>query len=81
MKDIRLTLNIQEAIVMTPPEDQVQIDLSSVTVGDIQRVDNPALKALMLQVKQQLEEEATGERDPRKSSNHNVFYMSFYNYT
>ncbi len=66
---------------MTPAEDQVQIDMSKVSVGDIQRLDNPALKTLMLQVKQQLEEEAAGTRDRQKTANHNVFYLSFYNYT
>lgn len=66
---------------MTPPEDQVQIDMSNVTVGEIQQLDNPALKALMLQVKQQLEEEEAGSRDPLKSANHSVHYLNFYNYT
>jgi len=66
---------------MTPAEDRVQIDMSNVTVGEIQQMDNPALKALMLQVKQQLDEEAEGARDPLKSANHSVHYLNFYNYT
>jgi hypothetical protein len=65
---------------MAPAEDQVQIDMNNVTVGEIQRLDNPALKNLMLQVKKQLEEEAAGTRSPL-SSDHSVFYSNFYNYT
>jgi hypothetical protein len=77
---VRTTLS-QGSPLMAPADDQVQIDMSNVTVGDIQRLDNPALKALMLQVKKQMEEEATGSRDPLKSANHSVHYLNFYNYT
>jgi hypothetical protein len=66
---------------MTPAEEPVQIDMNNVTVGDIQRLDNPALKTLMMQVKQQLEEEAAGAQDPLKCTSHSVHYLNFYNYT
>jgi hypothetical protein len=66
---------------MTRPDDQVQIDMGNVTVGEIQRLDNPALKEIMLQVKKQLEDEATGSPERPKNTVHNVFYLSFYNYT
>jgi hypothetical protein len=66
---------------MAAAGDDPGLDVSNLTVGDIQRLDNPVLKGVLLQVKKQLEEEAAGARDPMQHTSHSVFYQEFYNYT
>ncbi len=59
---------------MAPAEERVEIDMANVTVGDIRQLDHPALKAVMLQVKKQMEEEGTAPRASMQHTSHSVFY-------
>ena len=64
---------------MAPTESGAPLDMGNLTVGDIQGLDNPVLKAVLLKVKKHLEEQAAGVREPMAHTSHEVFYSEFHN--
>ena len=62
---------------MESEEDRIDLDLNKVAVKELEALDNPVLKRVLLQVKKHLEEEATdapASMDYYSFNSHNVFY-------
>ena len=62
---------------MESAEDRIDLDLNKVTAKDLEGLDNPVLKRVLLQVKEHLEDEATGappSTDYYSFNSHHVFY-------
>jgi hypothetical protein len=60
-------------------DDEVHFDLSQVTVGDIERVDNSLLKAVLRKVKEHQEREPR-PGDPLRHTEHSVHYSTYSSY-
>jgi hypothetical protein len=66
-----------EETIMESGEDRIDLDLNKVSVKELEGLDNPVLKRVLLQVKKHLEEEATDappSMDYYSFNSHNVFY-------
>ena len=62
---------------MGPAEDRVDLDLNKVTIDELEGLDNPVLKRVLLQVKEHMEEEASRPPESMEYSSfclHEVFY-------
>jgi hypothetical protein len=62
---------------MVETEDRIDLELSTVTVNELEGLDSPVLKHVLLQVKKHLEQEATDappSTDYYSFNSHSVFY-------